>query len=221
MGGPQQLPEPLSRALDARIAPQGLAGVAIGGRRRPRRAQPCELLCARLRGRASCRRLGEGMGDRAPGEHEALAQRVGGQPVGAVQPRAGGLAHRIKSRQRRAGVEVGENPSHHVVGRRRDRDQLLRGVQARFAQRADHVGKASGVDHAHVQAHGSLTGLLQASLDRLGDLIPGKQLVDEALAPRIQERRPLAADRLGDEEAFPPRHADHGGGVKLKQLQVR
>ena len=37
---------------------------------------------------------------------------------------------------------------------------------------------------------------------------------------RIVQRRALAADRLGHEEALAPGHADHGGGVELQQLEV-
>ncbi len=67
-------------------------------------------------------------------EHEALGQRIGGEPVGAVQPGAGALADRVQARERRAALEVGGDSTHHVVGGRRDRHQLALGVDARAAQ---------------------------------------------------------------------------------------
>ena len=51
-------------------------------------------------------------------EHEALRQRVGGEPVGAVQAGAGGLADRVEAGHAGAAVEVGDDAAHHVVARR-------------------------------------------------------------------------------------------------------
>ena len=82
---------------------------------------------ARSRGSRPARRGSvERRARRARAEHEALAQRVGGQPVGPVQAGAGRLADRVEAGQRRAAVEVGGDPAHHVVGGRSDGDQLAR-----------------------------------------------------------------------------------------------
>ena len=48
--------------------------------------------------------------------------------------------------------EVGDDPAHHVVRRRGDRDELARRVEAGLAQRGDDVGEVGGVDRAHVES---------------------------------------------------------------------
>ena len=59
-------------------------------------------------------------------EDQALGQRVGAQPVGAVDAHAGGLAGGVQARERRRAVDVGVDAAHHVVHDRADRDQLGR-----------------------------------------------------------------------------------------------
>ena len=56
--------------------------------------------------------------------------------------------------------------------------------------------------------------------DRPRDLVPGRQLVDEALAGRVEEPSALAPDRLGDEEALAPGDAGDRGRVELRELEV-
>ena len=48
----------------------------------------------------------------------------------------------------------------------------------------------------------------------------GCELVDEALAVGAVQRRALAPDGLGDQEALLARQADHRGRVKLGELEV-
>src|SRR5271156_84752 len=83
MGILEQPGQALARAHDARVAPQRRAGGGVRGRRRRERAQRLELLPVR-RCRLG-RRLRQRARYRAAGEHEALAQRVGGEAIGAVQ----------------------------------------------------------------------------------------------------------------------------------------
>ena len=90
--------------------------------------------------------LGERRARRAGAEHEALGERVGGEPVGAVQAGAGALADRVQARERGPPVDVGGDPAHHVVGGRRDRHKLALGVDPGLAQRADDVGEQRRVD---------------------------------------------------------------------------
>ena len=52
---------------------------------------------------------------RARTEHQALEQRVAGQPVGAVNAGAGDLAGREQPRDRRASVQIGLDATHDVV----------------------------------------------------------------------------------------------------------
>ena len=166
------------------------------------------------------RRLGERVRDGAAGEHEALAERVRREPVGAVQAGARGLADGVQPGQRRVRVQVGDDAAHRVVGGRRDRDQLARRVEAGLAQRADDVGEVRGVDAAHVEPDRALAGL--------GAGAPGSRARPRRAARarrrsarrRVVQRRALAADRLGDEEALAPGDADHGRRVELQQLEV-
>jgi hypothetical protein len=56
--------------------------------------------------------------------------------------------------------------------------------------------------------------------DRPRDLVARGELVDEALAAAVDERRALAADRLRDQEALPPADPGDRGGMELDELEV-
>ena len=99
------------------------------------------------------------MRDGAAREHEALAERVGREPVGAVQTGARRLADRVQPRDRRVGVQVDDDAAHHVVRGGRNRDQLASGIEPGLAQGRDDVGEEGGIDRAHVEPHGRLPGL--------------------------------------------------------------
>ena len=175
---------PSARAHDAGVAPQRLARGARrrgGGRGRARSASSS----ARARRARAARGLRERVGDGAAGEHEALAERVGGEPVGAVQAGAGGLADRVEPGTRRAAVQVGDDAAHHVVGGRRDRDQLARRVEPRLAQRARRRwGSAPGRSRACRGRPSARRSRCRQLVDRARDLVAGGELVDEALAAR-------------------------------------
>ena len=51
-------------------------------------------------------------------------------------------------------------------------------------------------------------------------MVARRELVDEALAGGVEQRRALAAHRLGDEEALAARDPGDGGGVELDELEV-
>ena len=172
---------------------------------------------SRLAGRASSRPF-----ERRPAaEDEALAERVGGEPVGAVQARAGAFADGVEPLDAgRPPVEVGDDPAHHVVAGGGDRDALRRRVQPRLLQRRDDVREASRVDHRHVQPDRGRAGALEQVVDRAGDGVARVELVDEALAVRAVERRALAADGLGDQEALAALEADDRRRVELGELEV-
>ena len=53
------------------------------------------------------------------------------------------------------------------------------------------------------------------------DVVAGLELVHEALAVLIVQRRALAADGFGDQEALAAGEADDRGGVELRELEVR
>ena len=188
---------PASRHSAARVA------------RVARRAAPAARAARRARGargaRRPRRRLGERVGDGAAGEHEALAERVGGEPVGAVQAGARGLADRVQAGERRPRVEVGDDPAHHVVRGRGDGDQLARRDPGRpRAARATTLGKCAGSIARMSSPTERSPVSSQPRLDRARDLVARRELVDEALAGGVVQRRALAADRLGDEEALAP-----------------
>ena len=103
--------------------------------------------------RPAHRRLVERGEGRAAPEHEALRQRVRGQPVGAVHARARALAHGVQAAERGAPAIVGDDPADHVVRGRRDRDQVARGSRPARARLSDDVGEAGRVDAPHVEEH--------------------------------------------------------------------
>ena len=185
---------PARVALEAGEPPDRLAGLAVGAGREVS-ARGVAVACGG--GSSSPAQRG------AAAEHEALRERVRGEPVRAVQAGAGALADGVQAgHAARAAVEVGHDPAHHVVAGGRDRDALGRRVQPGLAQRLDDVREAPGVDVAHVEVDRGRAGLAQQVEDRPGDRVARRELVDEALAVGAVQRRALAADRLGDQEAL-------------------
>ena len=65
-----------------------------------------------------------------------------------------------------------------------------------------------------------MPGLGHLALDRSRDLVARGELVDEPVALPVEQRRALAADGLGDEEAVGAVGRDDRGRVKLHQLEV-
>ena len=172
------------------------AGAAAGRRRRRRRP------AAGRRGSASAARAA-----RAP-KHEALAQRVRGQPVGAVQAGARALADRVEARARVArAVEVGRRRRPSRSARRaRPGTSSRRRVEPGLAQRGDDVGEERRVDRAHVEAdavgrpsRASVARSARATSSR------GASSSTKRSPSRVEQRRALAADRLGDQEALAAR----------------
>ena len=93
----EQAAKTLGAADDAGVAPQRSARDGVPGDGEGSVAKRFEL--RRLRRAAPGSGLGEGVQNGAAGEDEALAERVGGEPVGAVQAGAGGLADRVQPGQ--------------------------------------------------------------------------------------------------------------------------
>ena len=102
-----------------------------------------------------------------------------------------------------------------------DGNQLVRRVDARPAQRADHVREQRGVDlRACPARRTSLPVSRHQDLDRARHLVARRELVDEALAAGVQEQRALAADRLGDRGTRRRRGRRDGGRVELDELEI-
>ena len=129
------------------------------------------------------RRIGERRQRRAAAEHEALGERVRGQPVGAVQAGAGALADRVEPGQRRAPVEVRWPPRPSCSARRaRPGSRSRRGsiptspsAAAMFGKRATSTARMSSLTAGRAAA-------LELRLDRERHLVARCQLVHEALA---------------------------------------
>jgi hypothetical protein len=155
-------------------------------------------------------------------EHQALAQRVGAEPVGAIDADVGDLAAGVEPPERGGTVDVDVHPAHHVVLDRPDRDRVGDDVDPDVvAAELAHEGQLA-VDHrlaqvADVQVHVVAVLALEAvALLELGDLgaaddVPRAELhlgrhvvLEEALALVVDQVAALAADRLGDQ--------DPGGG---------
>ena len=103
-----------------RAAPAAAAG---------RRSVPARAAC-----RAPCRRdCAADVFRRPRAEHQRFEQRVGGQPVGAVQAGGGAFADGPQTFQRRAAARIRGDAAHVVMRGGRHRDRLRRRIDARRA----------------------------------------------------------------------------------------
>ncbi len=166
-------------------------------------------------------------------EDQALQEGVGGEPVRAVHARAGHLAARVQTRDRRTAVQVRPYAAGRVVGRRGDRDRLGDRVDAvGAAGRQD--GREAGLPHLGAEVPGVEVHVLGALLahpphDALGDDVAGGQLRQfvlpdhEAHAVRVDQVGALAAHRLGDQRLLALRVGaqEEHGGVELDEFEVR
>ncbi len=141
----------------------------------------------------------------AAAEHEALAERVRGEPVGAVQAGAGALADGVEAGQRGAALEVDRDPAHRVVGGGGDRDRLRARVEARLGERGEDAGEAGGVDLPQVELDvGGAVGLIRSRIAAV-TASRGASSSVKRRAGGVEQRRALAADRLGDQGAVEAR----------------
>ena len=95
-----------------------------------------------------------------------------------------------------------------------------RDVEPRLGERADDVGEHRRIDLAHIERDRPRAGALEQFVDRTGDLVARRELLDEALPVRVEQPRSLATDRLGHQESLASGHPDHRGRMKLQELQV-
>ena len=159
---------------------------------------------------------------RSGAEHEALGQRVGGQPVGAVQAGAGALADRVEPGHRRARRR----------GRRRSRP--CRSARPGPPARARWPGRGpprAARRRRWGTAAGSTARMSRSTLgrplsvifdhDRARHLVARRELVDEALAVDVQQRR-ARARRIASAMRNPSRPLIpvDCGWMKLHELEV-
>ena len=194
-GPPSSSRRPAASRTQAGVAPErgagGLAGEvdarrSAGGRSGGRR-----------RGIAERRQRG------AAAEHEALGERVRGQPVGAVQAGAGRLADRVEPGQRRAPVEVAwpRRPScsarraPRAAGRGAGRVPPPPSAAAMFGKRATSTARMSSIT-ADARRRARAGPGSPAPPRRAAPARPRS-----ARRPALTQRGALAAHGLGDQEA--------------------
>ncbi len=160
-------------------------------------------------------------------EHRRFQQRIGGQPIGAVHPGGGALAHGIEAGQRGAPVLVGHHPAHVIVRRRRHRDRLDTRVHTRRHARGEHSGEFLGEVRAH-----RLAGIEEGAFARgdlpvdgaghnvaRGQLGLGVIALHEGAALSVDQPGALAAQSLGGQGRGVDIHGD-GRGVKLHEFRI-
>ncbi len=160
---------------------------------------------------------GGGVAAGALAEDQRVEQRVGAEPVAAVDGDAGGLAGRVEAGDVGAAVDVGLDPAHRVVVARLDVDRFAGDVDAGEVA-ADEDDLAQRLVHALFRHHGDVEGdgpvgeaaaLVDLGLLGAGDDVARGQLhlvrrvlLHEAFAVLVQQVGALAAGALGDQEAL-------------------
>ena len=172
---------------------------------------------------------GRGALDGVVGKDQRLDQGVRGEAVRAVEPRARALPQGEEPLDVRLPVKVRPHAAALVVRRRDHRDRLLRHVDAEREARLVDVRevlpderRSPGPD---VEIDAILPGPLHLRVDRPRDDVPRREFLHrvgplhEPAPAAVQEDRPLAADRLGDEERLGERVVETGG-VELDEFHV-
>src|SRR5438094_368666 len=205
---------PVLRDHDRLVAVGGVAGIP-GTHVRP---APAILAEARA-----------GVAGGAVREHQRLEERVRGQTVGAVEPRARHLAAGVEALERGRAVQVREHAAAGVVGRGHDRDRLPRHVDAEAAAGLVHGREAAAhelrVTVRDVEVHALEAVHLHLVVDGARDDVARRELgarvvaLHEHLAVGPTEHRPLAAQRLGHEEGL-RLGVIEAGRVELEELHV-
>ena len=140
-----------------------------------------------------------------------------------MQAGARRLADRVEAGHGRRAVEVGDDAAHHVV-RRRARPARARVAGSRPASRSapTTLGNCSGSICAHVEPHVRPPGLA-SSCGQIARATSsrGASSSTKRSPSVVEQRRALAADRLGDEEALAALDAGDRGRVELDRARGR
>ena len=174
-------------------------------------------------------RLGKNILDRGFREDQAFEQRVAGQPVGAVQAGAGGLAGGVEAGNVGARVQVGDDAAAGVVRRRDDRDGVAGDVDAQFGAARQDVREVLPQEFRRlvrdVEVHAIQAALLHLEVDGAGDDVArrefGARIVfrHEARAVGQLQQAAFAAHGLGDQEGLGLRVVE-AGRVELDEFHV-
>ena len=169
---------------------------------------------------------------RAMSEHEALEQRVRGEPVGPVHSGAGDLADGVEPGHRGAAPGVGRDAAHPVVRGGRHRDRLAGPVDARPRGRPRRWSGTAGRGTRRRGAVASRnTGAPPCAAishgDPAGDDVARCELGvrmhvhHEPLAGGVAQHGSLAADGFGDQERCPGPRARSGGTGRTPGRRAR
>ena len=213
----------VAQLRDVEIAPvrRSPAGPAAAGRSTTVHPMPSIGLVSE-HGPQRAARLGtfdprsDALGQSCPEDH-ALEQRVGGEPVGSVDPGAGHLAHRPQSRQRRGAPQVGDHAPREVVRRRRDREPVASRGRGRWTTaRRRWWGSAAGKRSRPVassQRWSTPCSSMRAAMARLTTSRGASSSTKRSPVPVAQERA-VAAQRLGQQGP------GHGGVVQRRRVEL-
>ncbi len=160
----------------------------------------------------SARRAPKTMPSRSELEASRLAPCT---PVQATSP----TAHRPG--QGRGSPQVGDHPAREVVGRRRDRQPVVLGVEPDGGQRGGDGREALGEALEAGRVEPEVVDALLGHAGRHGpaDDVAGRQLVDEALAVPVAQQGAVAAQRLGEQRPGHGRVVQRGR-MELDELDV-
>ena len=173
---------------------------------------------------------GDVVGRRLP-EHQAFEQRVGRQPVGAVEPRLGHFARGIEPGRIGTAVDIHQHPAAGIMLRGDDGDRLRRDVDAQPDELVVDVGEMLTDELGRLVADVEVDEIEPVALDLIvdrarDDVARGKLgalvvIGHEAVAgARVLEDPALAAHRLGDQEILDLEIVE-AGRVELHELHVR
>ena len=154
-------------------------------------------------------------------EDHAVEERVGRQTVRPVDAVARDLAGDPETRERGGAVEVGDDATAAVVGRRRDGEPVGGRVQAHLVERRANRGESlvEVFEHRGVEPHVLRAVGLQLRADRPRDDVARLEFVDELLAFGVAQQRTVAAQRLRQERTG-HRRVVECRGVELHELHV-
>ncbi len=168
--------------------------------------------------------------DDAVREHQAFEERVGGQPVGAVDARARHLPTRVQAGDRRAAPDVGEHAPDEVMAYGGDRDEVVGEIKAVLGEAGAH-GREARREHARVEMRRVEVDEVGVVATHLGDHAAHDDVArrelgalvvarHEAVAALVAQVGALAAQRLGDEEHRLLALEREPGRMELHELEV-
>ena len=150
---------------------------------------------------------------------QAFEQAVRRQPIRAVQAAGGDFAGGPQPGERRAALVIDRHAADHVVGAGPHGDRIAGDVDAELGAGPRDAGKALadefGIAVAEVEKDAGVPRLFHLGDDRLADDVARGELAarvvvgHEAVAGRVDEPRPFAAHRFGDQAAAAAGDVEH------------